>query len=174
MLSQKLQDALNEQMKNEFFSAYLYKAMAAYFESEDLPGLAHWMRIQSLEELCHGEKFFDFICEAGGRAVLLPIDGPQNDYDSPQQVFEFSLKHEQFVTDRINQLMTLAKQENNHAAEIFLQWFVTEQVEEESSFGLELRKLKRMGDDGRGLLMIDQELGQRVFALPAGMNITGA
>ncbi len=174
MLSQKLQDALNEQMKNEFFSAYLYKAMAAYFEAEDLPGFAHWMRIQSLEELCHGEKFFNFICEAGGRAVMLPIDGPQIDYDSPLAVFEYSLKHEQFVTERINQLMTLAKQENNHAAEIFLQWFVTEQVEEEASFGLELKKVKRMAGDGRGLLMVDRELAQRIFAPPAGMNITGA
>ncbi len=174
MLSQKLQDALNEQMKNEFFSAYLYKAMAAYFEAEDLPGFAHWMRMQSLEELCHGEKFFNFICEAGGRAVMLPIDGPQKDYDSPLAVFEYSLKHEQFVTDRINQLMTPAKQENNHAAEIFLQWFVTEQVEEEASFGLELKKVRRMAGDGRGLLMLDRELAQRVFAPPAGMNITGA
>ncbi len=174
MLSQKLQDALNEQMKNEFFSAYLYKAMAAYFEAEDLPGFAHWMRMQSLEELCHGEKFFNFICEAGGRAVMLPIDGPQKDYDSPLAVFEYSLKHEQFVTDRINQLMTPAKQENNHAAEIFLQWFVTEQVEEEASFGLELKKVRRIAGDGRGLLMLDRELAQRVFAPPAGMNITGA
>jgi ferritin len=174
MLSQKLQDALNEQMKNEFFSAYLYKAMASYFASEDLPGFAHWMHIQTLEEMCHGEKFFRFICEAGGRAILLPIEGPKNNFESPQQVFEFSLKHEQFVTDRINKLMTQAKEEANHAAEIFLQWFVTEQVEEEASFGLELKKLKRMGDDGRGLLMLDQELGNRIFTPPAGMNITGA
>jgi ferritin len=174
MLSQKLQDAFNEQMKNEFYSAYLYKAMAAYFEAEDLPGFAHWMRMQSLEELCHGEKFFNYICEAGGRAVMLPIDGPKKDYDSPLEVFEYSFKHEQFVTDRINQLMTLAKQENNHAAEIFLQWFVTEQIEEEASFGLELKKIKRLGGDGRGLLMLDRELAQRTFAPPAGMNITGA
>lgn len=174
MLSQKLQDALNEQMKNEFFSAYLYKAMAAFFEAEDLPGFAHWMRMQSIEELCHGEKFFNFICEAGGRAVMLPIDGPQKDHDSPLAVFEYSLKHEQFVTERLNQLMTLAKQKNNRATEIFLQWFVTEQVEEEASFGLELKKVKRMAGDGRGLLMLDREAAQRTFAPPAGMNITGA
>jgi ferritin len=174
MLSQKLQDALNEQMKNEFFSAYLYKAMAAYFETEDLPGFAHWMRLQVLEELCHGEKIFNFICEAGGRAIMLAIDAPKADYDSPLEAFEFSLKHEQFVSDSINQLMSLAKQESNHATEIFLQWFVTEQVEEEASFGLELKKLKRLAGDGRGLLMLDQELGQRIFTPPTGMNITGA
>lgn len=174
MLSQKLQDAMNEQMKNEFFSAYLYKAMAAYFESEDLPGFAHWMRMQVLEEMCHGEKFFNYLCEVGGRAIMLAIDAPQADYASPLEVFEYSLKHEQFVSDRINQLMTLAKQENNHATEIFLQWFVTEQVEEEASFGLELKKIKRLAGDGRGLLMLDRELSQRTFAPPTGMNITGA
>ncbi|MGE4544530.1 MAG: ferritin [Pedobacter sp.] len=173
MLSQNLQDAMNEQMKNEFFSAYLYKAMAAYFEAEDLPGFAHWMRMQALEELCHGEKFFNYLCEAGARAVMLAIDAPQADYESPLEVFDYSLKHEQFVSDRINQLMTLAKQESNHATEIFLQWFVTEQIEEEASFGLELRKLKRLAGDGRGLLMLDQELGQRTFTQPTGMNITG-
>jgi ferritin len=174
MLSQKLVDALNEQMKNEFFSAYLYKAMAAYFEAEDLPGFAHWMKMQALEELCHGEKFFNYICEAGGRAVLLPIDGPKVDYESPLDVLEYSLKHEQFVTASINNLMTLAKNENAHATEIFLQWFVSEQVEEEASFGLELKKLQRLEGDNRGLMMMDQELGQRAFAVPTGMNITGA
>lgn len=174
MLSQPLVDALNEQMKNEFFSAYLYKAMAAYFEDEDLPGFAHWMKLQALEELCHGEKFFNYICEAGGRAVLLPIDGPKTDYESPLDVFEYSLKHEQFVTASIDNLMTLAKSENAHATEIFLQWFVTEQVEEEANFGLVLKKVKRLEGDSRGLMMMDQELGQRAFAVPTGMNITGA
>ena len=173
MLSQPLVDALNEQMKNEFFSGYLYKAMAAYFEAEDLPGFAHWMKLQALEELCHGEKFFNYICEAGGRAVLLPIDAPQVDYDSPLDVFEYSLKHEQFVTASISNLMTQAKNENNHATEIFLQWFVTEQVEEEATFGLQLKNIKRLEGDGRGLMMMDKELSQRVFAVPTGMNITG-
>ncbi|MEZ4485577.1 MAG: ferritin [Syntrophotaleaceae bacterium] len=155
MLSQTLVDALNEQMKNEFFSGYLYKAMAAYFEAEDLPGFAHWMKLQALEELCHGEKFFNYICEAGGRAVMLPIDGPKVDYASPLEVFEYSLQHEQFVTASIGNLMTLARKENAYATEIFLQWFVTEQVEEEANFGLVLKKVKRLAD-GCGLMMIDQ------------------
>lgn len=174
MLSQTLVDALNEQMKNEFFSGYLYKSMAAYFEAEDLPGFAQWMKLQALEELCHGEKFFNYLCESGGRAVLLPIDGPKADYDSALDAFEYSLKHEQFVTASINNLMTLAKSENDHATEIFLQWFVTEQVEEEANFGLQLKNLKRLEGDGRGLMMLDKELGQRVFAVPTGMTITGA
>ena len=129
MMSQKLQDAMNEQMKNEFFSAYLYQAMAGYFESEDLPGFANWMRIQALEELSHGEKFFHFMCEVGARTNLLPIDGPKNDYKSPLEVLEFSLDHEKFVTASINNLMTIAKEEGDHASEIVLQWFVSEQVE---------------------------------------------
>jgi len=166
MMSQKLQDAMNEQMKNEFFSAYLYQAMAGYFESEDLPGFANWMRIQALEELSHGEKFFHFMCEVGARTNLLPIDGPKNDYKSPLDVFEFSLDHEKFVTASINNLMTIAKEEGDHASEIFLQWFVSEQVEEEASFGLMVKKLERIGDDGNGLLRLDDELATRVFVPP--------
>ena len=166
MFSQKLLDAMNEQMKNEFLSAHLYLAMSGYFEAEDLPGIASWMRVQALEELTHGEKFFHFICEAGGRTELRGFDTPQNGYDSPLNCFEYSLKHENFVTDSINKLMDLAQQDNNHAAKIFLQWFVTEQVEEEASFGLIVKKLQRIGDDGNGLLRLDEDLGQRVFVPP--------
>ena len=167
MLSEKLQDAMNEQMKNEFFSAYLYMAMAGYFQSEDLPGIATWMRVQALEEMTHGERFFNFICDVQGRTDLRPIDGPQNEFKSPLAAFEFGLNHERFVTDRIGKLMDLAREESNHAAQIMLQWFVTEQVEEESNFSLIIRKLKRVEGDGRGLLLLDQELGQRVFVPPA-------
>jgi ferritin len=166
MFSKDLLDAMNEQMKNEFFSGYLYLAMAGYFEAEDLPGIASWMRVQALEELSHGEKFFYFICEAGGRTDLRGFDAPQNDYKSSLDCFEYSLKHENFVTDSINKLMDLARVDNNHAAQIFLQWFVTEQVEEEASFGLIVKKLQRIGDDGNGLLRLDEELGQRVFVAP--------
>jgi len=166
MLSKKMQDAFNEQMKNEFFSAYLYMAMAGYFQSEDLPGFASWMRVQALEEMTHGEKFFNFSCETGGRNHLLPIEGPENNFESPAAAFAHGLKHEKFVTDRINKLMDMAIKEKNHAARIFLQWFVTEQVEEEGSFSLILKKLTRVAGDGRGLLMLDQELGQRVFVPP--------
>ena len=167
MFSKQLLDAMNEQMKNEFLSAYLYLAMGGYFEAEDLPGIASWMRVQALEELTHGEKFYNFICEAGGRTDLRAIDAPQNGYDSPLDCFEYSLNHEKFVTDSINKLMDLARQDNNHAAQIFLQWFVTEQVEEEASFGLIVKKLQRIGDDGNGLLRLDEELGQRAFVPPA-------
>ena len=167
MLSKKLQEAFNEQMKNEFFSAYLYMAMAGYYESEDLPGFAAWMRAQALEEMTHGEKFFNFTCETGGRVNLLPIDGPKNQFKSPTEVFSFGLKHEKFVSAGIDKLMNMAIKEKNHAAQIFLHWFVTEQVEEEANFSLILKKLKRVAGDGRGLLMLDQELGQRIFTSPA-------
>ncbi|TLM67153.1 MAG: ferritin [Deltaproteobacteria bacterium] len=166
MFSKKLLDAMNEQMKNEFASAYLYLAMAGYFQSEDLPGIANWMRVQALEELTHGEKFFHFICDAAGRTDIRAIEGPQNSYKSPLDCFKAGLKHENFVTDSINNLVNLARKDNNHAAEIFLQWFVTEQVEEEANFSLIVKKLERIGNDGNGLLRLDEELAQRVFVPP--------
>ncbi len=166
MLSQKLQDALNEQMRNEFFSAYLYKAMAAYCDSQDLPGFANFFDIQALEELTHGDKFFKFICEAGGRATLKAIEEPKGEFASPADVFEFGLEHERKVTAMINKLTDLAIAESNHATRIFLQWFVSEQVEEEANFAAWLAKVRRVEGDGRGLLMLDQELAQRSFTPP--------
>ncbi|MFA5515745.1 MAG: ferritin [Desulfuromonadales bacterium] len=167
MITPRLQDALNEQTKNEFFSAYLYMAMAGYFQSEDLPGFANWMRIQAMEEMTHGERFFNFICDAAGRTDLRAFDAPKNEFVSPLEAFEYGLQHEYFVTERIGKLMDLAQEEKHHAAQVMLQWFITEQVEEEASFSLIIRKLKRVEGDGRGLLLLDQELGQRVFVPPA-------
>ena len=166
MFSKKLLDAMNEQMKNEFASGYLDLAMAGYFQSEDLPGFANWMRVQALEELTHGEKFFHFICDAAGRTELRAIDVPQNAYKSPLDCLKAGLKHENFVTASINNLVTLARKDNSHATEIFLQWFVTEQVEEEANFNLIVKKLERIGNDGAALLRIDEELAQRVFVPP--------
>ena len=169
MLTPKLVEELNEQIKYEWFSAYLYMAIAGHFEDDDLPGFANWMRIQAKEELAHGQIMFDFLCETGGRINLQPIDGPKNDYTSALNAFEYSLDHEKFVTGRIDKLMSLAKAENDHAAEIFLQWFVTEQVEEEANFGLLVKKLQRIGDDGNGLLRLDEELATRTFVAPAAL-----
>jgi len=107
------------------------------------------------------------MCEVGARTNLLPIDGPKNNYKSPLEVLEYSLEHEKFVTASIGKLMTIAKEEGDHASEIFLQWFVTEQVEEEASFGLLVKKLERIGDDGNGLLRLDEELAGRSFVPPA-------
>ncbi len=167
MLSKAMQDALNEQMKNEFYSGYLYLAMAAYFESEDLPGFANFFKVQAMEELAHGDKFYRYICEAGGRARLDAIEAPRNEYASPSEVFEFALEHERKVTAMINRLTDQAIAESDHASRIFLQWFVTEQVEEEANFSAWLAKVRRMEGDGRGLLMLDAELGKRAFVPPA-------
>jgi ferritin len=164
MLSPKLLDALNDQMSKEFFSGYLYKAMAAYFEDEDLTGFANWMHCQALEELTHGERFYRFINEAGGRSLMLALDTPKNDFASPLEVFEYGLEHERFVTGRINALMDLARDESNYAAAIALEWFVSEQVEEEASFSSWIKKLKMVNRDGRGLLMLDQEAAKRAFS----------
>ena len=166
MLTQRLQDVLNEQMKNEFFSAYLYMAMAGYFQSEDLPGFANWMRVQALEEMTHGEKFFNFICSTQGRTDLQAFPAPCNTFASPLEAITYGLKHESFVSESIGKLMDVAREENHHGAQIFLQWFVTEQIEEEANFSLLIRKLKRVEGDGRGLLMLDQELSTRVFVPP--------
>ncbi|PLX84450.1 MAG: ferritin [Desulfuromonas sp.] len=168
MISERLQDAINDQITFEIASGIIYKAMAAYFASEDLPGFSSWMETQFQEELFHSEKLAEYVNDAGGRVRYLAMEAPNNDYDSPLQAFETALQHEQLVTSRINNLMMIARDENDFAAQICLQWFVTEQVEEEASFGQIIAELKRIQDDGRGLIMLDRELGQRTFTAPAG------
>lgn len=163
MLSETLTNAINDQIQYEIFSALTYKAMQAYFEAEDLPGMANWMDVQFQEEMAHAEKMFQFVCETGARVQFKGMDAPQNDYSSPLEAFETALEHEESVTARINNLMDLAQEEKNHAAQIFLQWFITEQIEEEASVNHIIAKLKRVKEDGRGLMMIDQELAGRTF-----------
>src|SRR5687768_16066736 len=133
MLAQGVQDAINQQIKHEFFSAYVYLSMSAYFESTNLPGFATWMRSQAQEEVTHGMKLFDFINDRGGRVVLHPIDGPPTDFKSPLEVFEQALKHEQAVTAMIHKLYEVAFKANDFATQVELQWFITEQVEEEKT-----------------------------------------
>lgn len=166
MLSEKMQDALNGQLNAEVFSSYLYLSMAAYFQNNNLGGFATWMRVQAQEELLHVMKFYDFINERGGRVVLKPIDGPPTDWESSLAAFEAAYQHEQKISGLINELVDLALGERDHATNIFLQWFVTEQVEEEDNAKGVVQKLKLMGDAPGGLFMLDQELGQRVF-IPA-------
>jgi len=167
MLDEKMQTALNKQMNAELYSSYLYLSMSAYFQSISLPGFANWLRIQAQEELVHAMKFYDFINERGGRVMLQPVEGPPTEWSSPLDVFENTYKHEQKVTSLINDLVNLAVKEGDHATNIFLQWFVTEQVEEESSADEVVQKLKLMGDAKGGLFMLDREMAQRVFTPPA-------
>lgn len=167
MLSKKMEKAINQQINAELFSAYLYLSMATYFESISLGGFANWMRQQVQEELFHAMKMFDFVCERGGRVILQAIDGPPSKWASPLAAFENVLSHEQKVTGLINDLVNLAHEERDHATNIFLQWFVSEQVEEEATAGTLVDKLKLIGKDANGLFMLDTELGQRTFTMPA-------
>ncbi|MHC5035847.1 MAG: ferritin [Planctomycetota bacterium] len=166
MLNEKMGKALNGQLNAEMYSAYLYLSMSAYFQAQDLPGFANWMRVQAQEEQMHAMKFFDYILERGGNVTLASIEGPQTEWASPEAAFQHVLDHEQKVTGLIHGLVDLALETRDHAANHFLQWFVAEQVEEEASANEVLKKVKRAGD-GAGLFMMDQELGARVFTPPA-------
>ena len=167
MLNERMENALNEQHNAELYSGYLYLAMSAWFQSVNLSGFAAWMRVQAQEELVHAMKFYDYINERGGRVTLKTIDGPPSEWESPLAAFEGAYAHEQKVTGMINDLVDLAREEHDHATEIFLQWFVTEQVEEEDSANEVVQKIKLMGEASGGLFMLDRELGQRTFAPPA-------
>ena len=161
MLSDKMQDALNGQLNAEFYSSYLYLSMNAYFKSVNLDGFANWMYYQVQEELAHSMKLYDFINQRGGKVNLLQIEAPSTEWGSPLAVFEATLEHEQKVTALINELVELALAEHDHATNIFLQWFVSEQVEEEESVSGVLEQLKLMGEAKGGLFMIDRELAKR-------------
>jgi len=167
MVSKKMGEALNEQINAELYSAYLYLSMEAYFESVNLPGFANWMRAQTQEELMHAMKIYDFVNERGGRVMLKSIAAPPTEWESSVAVFEAIYKHEQKVTGLITELVNLAILEKDHATNSFLQWFVNEQVEEESSANDVLQKLKMLGNAPGGMFMLDRELGQRVFTPPA-------
>ena len=167
MISKKVEKAFNSQINAEMYSAYLYLSMAAYFESENLNGFASWMKVQAQEEMTHAMKFYSFINERGGRVTLDAIEAPQKKWTSPLAAFEGAYKHEQKVTGLIDGLVETAKAEKDHASEIFLQWFVTEQVEEEASADEIVQKLKLMADAPGGLFMLDREMGQRTFTAGA-------
>ena len=161
MLSSKLQEAFNKQINAELYSSYLYLSMAAYFESQDLKGMAHWMTVQANEERGHAMRIFDFVNDRSGRVVLTQIEAPKTEWKSPLEAFEDSYLHETKITAMINELFTLVAIEKDGAGHDFLEWFAREQVEEEASAQLIVSQLKRVGDSGVGLHLIDQQLGQR-------------
>ncbi|MFH1371936.1 MAG: ferritin [Planctomycetota bacterium] len=161
MISKKMQDELNAQINAEIYSAYLYLAMDAYFQSENLGGFGNWMTVQAQEEMAHAMKIYGFVNECGGRVTLDAIDKPTGTWKSPLAVFENVYKHEQKVTGLINGLVELAAREKDHATGIFLQWFVTEQVEEEKNANDIVSTLQKMKDIPQALYMLDKELGQR-------------
>lgn len=161
MITEKMETALNEQIKEELASAYLYLAMAAYFAHEGWDGMASWMRVQAQEEQGHALRIFNHLADRGGRVKLLALPEPEANWASPLAAFQAAYTHEQYITKRIHNLVELALAEKDHAAAAMLQWFVTEQVEEEDHTLKAVQLLERMGGEGRGLVMADRELGRR-------------
>lgn len=161
MARRDLQEAMNEHLSKELYSAYLYLAMAAYFESINLPGMTNWMRAQAKEEYQHAMLFWEFISDRGGRVTLLAIDKPPASFGSPLEAFQEALDHEKEVSKEINDLYGQAAAANDYASQAFLQGFVTEQVEEEKTATQIVDTLKMVGDNPAALLMFDRELGQR-------------
>ena len=171
MISKTMTDALNNQINAEMFSAYLYLSMAAYATRAGLPGAANWFSVQAKEEMTHALRFYNYINSQGEHVVLTAIAGPQTEFDSILAAFEETLAHEKKVTALINDLSTLARDERDHASEITLQWFVSEQVEEEESASDIIAMLKLAGTQGGGLFMVDKELAARVYTPPTDMVV---
>jgi len=161
MISKKMSSELNKQLNKEYYSAYFYLAMAAYTESLGFKGFAHWFHIQFNEELDHAKKFYKYIVDQNEKVILEKIDKPEGEFESLKDVFKKTYTHEQYITKCINQLMDLSLEEKDHATRIFLQWFVTEQMEEENMAKDVMDKLELGGDKGQGLLMLDSILGRR-------------
>jgi len=161
MIGSKVEKALNDQIQKEFYSSYVYLSMAAQFESMNLKGFAHWMQVQAGEETKHGMKIYRHVIERGGRVVLQPIDAPPPNWKSAKEMFTKAYEHEQKVTESINSMVELARKEKDNATEVFLQWFVNEQVEEEASTNEITQKLHVVGDNGPALMMLDAELHKR-------------
>lgn len=161
MLSKTIQDAINDQISKEFYSGYVYLSMSAYFQSINLPGCANWMRVQYQEEVSHALKLYDYVHEREGHVTLQAIQQPKSEFKSPLYVFEQALGHEREVTAMINKLYSLTQKENDYPTTIKLQWFITEQVEEEKNAGGIVEQLKMIGDNKIALLMLDRQLGAR-------------
>lgn len=163
MLSDKIQKELNNQINAEFWSAYLYLSMTAYFEGKNLPGFANWMNIQYQEETTHALKLFKYVYERGGSVLLQPIEEVKTAWKDEIEIFQDTLNHERHVTALINNLVNIAIEEKDHATNNMLQWFVSEQVEEEAGVDEILGQLQMLEGNKHGLLMLDRELKQRVF-----------
>ena len=161
MLSETMQKVINEQIKHELYSAYLYLAMSAHFEIAGFPGFAKWTRIQAQEETEHAMKFFDYVNDCSGRVVLQAIDQPPVEFGTPLQVFEAILEHEKKVTSLIHKLYAAAVKENDYATQVMLHWFIDEQVEEEKNASAIVDQLKMVGDHPGILINIDQHVGKR-------------
>jgi ferritin len=161
MISKAMQDAINDQINKEFYSSYLYLSMAAYFENKNLPGFAHWMRIQEGEEREHAMKFYDFMIDRGAQVLLAPIAAPESDWKSSLDLFKQVAQHEAAVTASINALYELALKEKDYPGQVMLQWFITEQVEEEKNAAEIVQQLELIDARGTAVLMLDHRLAKR-------------
>ena len=161
MPSKKIESALNQQIQSEFSSAYLYLSMSAYCQEIHLDGFAHWLQVQSKEEIGHAMRIYSYLNNRGGRVVLQAIDRPPENFKSPRRMFEQILKSEQEISKAVHKLYKLAQDEKDYATEVELQWFITEQVEEEKTAGDILQKLTLVGDQPATLLMMDHHLASR-------------
>lgn len=166
MINEKLEKAFNDQINKELYSEYLYLSMQAYFERLNLKGFVNWFTVQVQEEHAHAMGMFNYVHERGGRVELETIDKPETNWESPLACFEQVLEHEEYVTSRINALMDVADEVKDRAALSFLDWYLKEQVEEESNVGGVLATLKLIKDDAKALLMLDKELAARTFVAP--------
>lgn len=161
MLSKTIQDAINDQINKELYSSYLYLSMATYYAESNLSGFAAWMRVQSSEEYTHAMKFYGYVVERNGHVELEAIEKPHSKFKSPVDVFKQILEHEQKVTGMINRIYELAAKEKDYPTQIMLEWFITEQLEEEKSAGDILEQLKMIGDSPVSLIMMDRHLATR-------------
>jgi ferritin len=161
MLSDKLYDLLNDQVNKEHYSSYLYLAMAAYFESENLPGFANWMKVQSQEEYEHGMKFYEFINDRGRKVVLKEIAKPADTWSSAADVFQNVLQHEKLVTSLINAIYAQALKDEDYPTQVMLHWFINEQVEEEKNAQQIVDQLKMVGTSANSLMILEHALGKR-------------
>jgi ferritin len=161
MLTKTVEQAINDQIAKEFYAAHLYLSMVAYFEEQNLPGFAHWMRMQTDEERDHAMRLFNYLIEAGGRVQLQKLDAPPVDFDGALAVMKASLEHEKKVTASIRSLYELAEKEKDYGTQLHLQWFISEQQEEEKNVGDVIARLELAGDNKVALMFIDRELGAR-------------
>jgi ferritin len=163
MIGKRLADAMNEQIKNELESYYIYLSMAAYFHSQSLDGMGHYMRVQAHEEMTHAMKFMNHLLDRGGRVVLKDLKQLKTDWKSPLDAFKDAFAHEQFISAKINDLIRIAREENEYASEPLLAWFANEQIEEEANAGKIAGNLEMVEGGRSALLMIDRELGARAY-----------
>jgi len=163
MIAERLNTAINDQIKNELESYYIYLSMAAYFHAMSLDGMGHWMRCQAHEETIHAMKFFEHLVDRDGKVVLQDLKQLKTEWGSPLEAFQDAFEHEKFISGKIHDLITIAREEKEYASEPLLAWFSDEQIEEEASTGKIVDELEMIGEDKSALLMLDRELGARAY-----------